>query len=495
MEASTLTDADVVNRHADGTSAATITDNAQTRAENNQGHITDNDLSKPKGRIFDYIKIGLKAYSASLVETLVVVPIVASVVTIGLYLSTPPSTTPSWYPVVFGMLYTYIAWWVIALLFSCFTTLQTSNPRSYGLLITRLHQLEARLKEIEVQSRDGKNGQMARYQLVALREAYNNFEDLERLLYKYPSGLQWMMCIGYINAWGKLHRAEEALIEVEPVEMVIRGAMHDKLAIQDSNLSSRHELLKKMRLAVKELYPAMESRFRTNRTDEESEEIHKLKKHLKQIADKLAVDLDDDISKKNIGNQAISVEAEARARLTLREIRRTLNEFRDRLWEGLVRARNNLFTTIFIAGFVTHILLIVFILSSISNQNALLAAAVFYSVGAVFGLAGRIYRESQISTAVDDYGLSLARLIATPVLSGLAGIGGVLLFSTILVDPGPTQITQIFVLNRLDFIIAAAFFGLTPNLLIRGLQQRAEKYMSALKSSKGAVEEVSDNVN
>ena len=336
---------------------------------------------------------------------------------------------------------------------------------------------------------------MAAYQLVALREAHNNFKDLDSLLYKYPSGLQWVIYMGYINAWGKLHWSEEALIEVEPVEMVIRGALHDKLAIQDSNLSSRDELLKKMRHAVKELYPAMESRFRTNRPGEDDEEIHKLKKHLKQIDEKLGIDLDDDLFDTNLDNQVISVEAEARARLTLREIRRTLNGFRDHLWEGLVRARNNLFATIFIAGLVTHILLIIFILSSVPTQSELLATVVFYMVGAVFGLAGRIYRESQISTAVDDYGLSLARLIATPILSGLAGIGGALLFSSVLVEPNLISITNIFALNRPDLIIAAAFFGLTPNLLIQGLQQRGERYISALKSSKGAVEETSDNMN
>jgi hypothetical protein len=346
--------------------------------------------------------------------------------------------------------------------------------------------VEARLKEIESQSPNGKPGQLAKYQLVALREAHNNFADLDSFLYRSPAGLQWVLGIGYINAWGKLHRAEEALIEVEPVEMVIRGALHDKLAIQDSNISSRDELLMKMRQAVKELYPAMESRFRTNRPGEDSEEIHKLKKYLKQIADKVGIDLDDDLSDKSTENQVISAEAEARARLTLREVRRTLNEFRDRLWEGLVRARNQLAGTIFVAGLVTHILLTIFILSSIATPNEFLAAAIFYMVGAVAGLLGRVHRESQISTAVDDYGLSLARLVATPLLSGLAGIGGVFLFSTILAEPNPISIPNIFALNRPDFIIAAAFFGLTPNLLIRGLQERSEKYMSALKSSKGA---------
>jgi len=91
---------------------------------------------------------------------------------------------------------------------------------------------------------------------------------------------------------------------------------------------------------------------------------------------------------------------------------------------------------------------------------------------------------------VDDYGLSLARLTATPLLSGLADVGGVLLFSTLLFEPTTGSGPKIFVLNQPDYIIAAAFFGLTPNLIIRGLQQRSEKYISALQSSNAAEETV-----
>ncbi len=59
----------------------------------------------------------------------------------------------------------------------------------------------------------------------------------------------------------------------------------------------------------------------------------------------------------------------------------------------------------------------------------------------MMGLFSRIYRESLTSTAVDDYGLTLARLIATPLLSGLAGVGGVVLFSTFVFESitFPTQ--------------------------------------------------------
>ncbi len=311
--------------------------------------------------------------------------------------------------------------------------------------------------------------------------------------------MPWVLGIGYIIAWGKLHRAEEALIEVEPVEIVIRGAMHDKLSIQDSELSNRDELLKKLRQAIKELNPAIEREFKTYRPeDDDDDEIQELRHLIKEIAAKVQIDLDSELVNKSESNQVISPDAEAMARVTLREVRRTLNGFRDRLWEGLLRARNHLRSTTFVTGFVTHLLLSVVIMSSVvtsSGRDQILAATVFYIVGATMGLFSRIYRESLTSTAVDDYGLSLARLIATPLLSGLAGVGGVLLFSTLVSESLTFPTSTIFRLDRPDYIIAAAFFGLTPNLIIRSLQQRSEKYISALKSSKGAIEATSNNAN
>ena len=53
----------------------------------------------------------------------------------------------------------------------------------------------------------------------------------------------------------------------------------------------------------------------------------------------------------------------------------------------------------------------------------------FYLVGALTGLINRLRIESGRSSAVEDYGLFLSRLIAVPVLSGLTAIGGVYLVS------------------------------------------------------------------
>src|SRR5262249_29285058 len=109
---------------------------------------------------------------------------------------------------------------------------------------------------------------------------------------------------------------------------------------------------------------------------------------------------------------------------------------------------------------------------------------VFYIVGATSGLFGRIYSESKASSGGDDFGLSFGRLISTPLISGLAGIGGAFLYSLLILQvvPGtPTSLSTIFTIKRLDFLIAAAVVGFAPNLLMKGLQ--ANKYVTALQSS------------
>jgi hypothetical protein len=91
-----------------------------------------------------------------------------------------------------------------------------------------------------------------------------------------------------------------------------------------------------------------------------------------------------------------------------------------------VHARNILLVTIFITGIFTYLLLGIAIVNK-ASVSSVVAAAAFYVVGEVAGLFSWLYRGSQIDTIIDDYGLSMARLIATPLLSGLAGVIGVLI--------------------------------------------------------------------
>jgi hypothetical protein len=116
----------------------------------------------------------------------------------------------------------------------------------------------------------------------------------------------------------------------------------------------------------------------------------------------------------------------ALARAVLRTVRQSINEFRDESWNGLIVARNRLLATMFFTGLTVFALLVIPIIRN-ASQSAIVAASTFYLVGAAVGLWGRLRGEFQTEAAVEDYGLSAARLITTPLFSGLAAIGGVML--------------------------------------------------------------------
>ena len=474
-----------------------------------------------------------RAYAASLLMTGVLVPFVASVVTILVYVAPPilifqqmfpflPLQGSDWYAPVYGVLLTGLSWLVVALCSCNIATAGGANMGSYAQMRMRWLQLKARLglqedvhgnlKDVDIeQLRKDMGLEITEpYQKIALREAYALCHGISRNLCRADTGLRWVSGSGYTSTWDLIHHAEEALIEIEPTEMVLRGAMHDMYAIKGSTMSNRDELLDKLVQAVQDLDPLASDYFNEHQPDKSRDRLlNKLiasvngeKEVLRQIADKFSIfiehsnnstDDDDEVEKVTPTDKKVR----AKARFALHEIRRTLNGFRDGIWDGLVRARNRLLGTIALTGLVTHLLLCTAILAESvdthsANKEAIIAATAFYIVGAIAGLFGRFYNELSSSKGGDDYGLSFARLIATPLLSGLAGVGGVLvsalLYSELVNGSNNVAATlgTIFALKPTIYLLAAAIFGLTPNLIIRSLQQQANKYVDDLKSSKGS---------
>src|SRR5215469_8589009 len=139
--------------------------------------------SEAKRSWLDRIVIVLRAYGAAFLAGLPIVPIIASVVTLALYFSGFTQTAPGWDAVAHGALYTYIAWLAISAPISVLMTARLMNTGSYGLLTSRLSQLEARLQEIDAPDQNGKPKQWADYQLVALREARDQIAKLNSQLH------------------------------------------------------------------------------------------------------------------------------------------------------------------------------------------------------------------------------------------------------------------------------------------------------------------------
>jgi hypothetical protein len=119
-------------------------------------------------------------------------------------------------------------------------------------------------------------------------------------------------------------------------------------------------------------------------------------------------------------------------------------------------------------GLVTYLLLCVVILWN-TTQFAIGTATAYYMIGAVTGLFVRFYNEANNQDAPsEDYGLFVSRLIATPLLSGLAAIGGVLIAATLPTLSGQKAPDFGMIFNgtvTLEYLFAAAIFDAIPNVV------------------------------
>lgn len=184
-----------------------------------------------------------KAYGGSLLLTSIGFPIFASGVTVSFYLA-PHFTLPvlylehvnsSWYAPVYGFLTSCLALLLFAAFRLHFATARGANMSVYELLKNRHSALKARLGIIDI-SDHGHTGSHScqkqhtdnmkyafdvqpddYYRMGALREAYEAYCDLTKILFHNHSGTEWAFGTGYTNAWRIVHRAQEALIGVETV--------------------------------------------------------------------------------------------------------------------------------------------------------------------------------------------------------------------------------------------------------------------------------------
>jgi hypothetical protein len=453
----------------------------------------------------DRLWIALKAYSAALVTVGVMMPVIASLVAAGLYLFytsldsviSAILKTGAYNALIFSSLFTGALWLVVAIPFSFLCTARNANPRNYSLLSSRLHQLQASLGlkgDVDVPSEEfntimkaaGFDRESDRHTWSVMQEAYVCCMDISRRLKSFPIGLAWSEGTGYNSAWTLLHHAEEAMIEVTDVDTALRGAIHDFLAIHGSQIDSKDGLLANVIRAVAELkLPPKEAEQYLK-----EHQPGKMPVTLSQLTE-LIHHSSGVVANKGIENAHPKTEAEVAARITLREVRSTLNSFRDNRWEGFVRQRGRLLRAIAVTGIVTYVS-ICFVLASGPPPDFILAATLFYIVGAIAGLFVRFYHESRGSTPVDDFGLTTIRLLAIPLLSGLAAIGGVILTVTILRDIVvplgsslgiPITLPTSFFSIDPNLLLVASFFGLTPNLLINRLQKKSSTYEANLQST------------
>jgi transcriptional regulator with XRE-family HTH domain len=257
------------------------------------------------------------------------------------------------------------------------------------------------------------------------------------------------------------HNGEEALIKAEPRAAIIQDALYDELCPMGSTIDNRAELLAELRAAVQALSPG------TAATG------------LKLPPITLS------------GEAGLS---EEQALAALRHVRGAVNDIRDSSRKGLVRVRNRLCGATFLTGLLMCAMFAIAINQPHPPGRDIISAVVaLFLVGAIVGLVNRLYVDFQADQAVEDYGLSVARLISIALLSGLVAVFGValsvLLPTAIAPTSVPTQqhispLVAAYDLNKyaMDPFIAA-IYGLTPNLLLSRLDDLVAKLKTNISST------------
>jgi hypothetical protein len=299
---------------------------------------------------------------------------------------------------------------------------------------------------------------------------------------EFTSGFRWWFAFGYINLWRDVHRAEEALLEVQAPDELYVAALQDEARLAKATIESRDVLAAELRTLIdaRREYAAQDKRTSGGQSGKGL-----ANKRLKRRR----------TSDGESGKTLPDPFAMPRARAVVRAVRYALNQRRNELWDRLVHLRMLVLFSMIATGIVTYGLLALAVIQGV-EETAVTAGIAFYLVGALVGLFGELYGTSRRRRGiVEDYGLSSARLLTVPLLAGIAAVGGVLLTrlgGTATSDELPT-LAEIFSLQKYPFgLVISAIFGLTPGLLLDRLSQQTEDYKSELAQTARAPEVPAD---
>jgi hypothetical protein len=439
----------------------------------------------------------LRKWGLATLPTSVMYPGTAATISSALYLS-KPRWAGEWnqdgpHAFITGTVLGVVVWLLGSALFRRFAMPETSNTAAYGELASEYHRLKPRLDCLPADCAGSPSHCEARAQLDQVAGELGLDERTAQPAYR------WILATGYTAAWSRIHRADECMFDLECESAVVGFALYDELRLLGARIPEKDEMLSKLRTALVALDPSAGKYLHQPPSPhpEHPRPVFRLRAvprpgaHRNEPVVHIAVR-----GRVLIGRGLSDADRQRTARVVLRQIRHSINEFRDDRREGLIRARNNLFATVLFTGLTAYLVLGLALIEGVSRP-AVLAAFGFYLVGAVVGLFRHLRNASARDTIVEeDYGLSYARMIQLPLFSGVAAVAGVVL-TALLPALVPTTsasdritapaLSTIFNLTtNPSYLVVAAIFGLTPNLLISRLQQQAESYKADLKSSEAA---------
>jgi len=408
-------------------------------------------------------------------------PFLTALITIIVYLS--PSSLPTvaffnWLGssnmvIILGLIITLVLWLLLAIPCRSFATAEGGRPSDYESLQRTVGVLKKQLEVVrsEQVTQDAAKAAMpsSQYKKAAIADIECNLMNYNEML--KCNGLPWMSYAGYVSMWDRINKVDEAMIGVLPCQTVIESANYDELSLKDSSVPGSNDLLKLLDDAIDTLNSNSKGPKQSSMQNQSGHSQQSLA--LSMLVLRKKVTNPPSLSAANNGQDSQQSEQEARA--DIRKVKSALHKFTNERWDGLVRARNQLMGTAFLTAFFTYILVIIAILANVPTMNTI-DAMVFYFLGAIVGLFGRLFDERNADKVIDDYGLSTTRIIVTPLISGLAALVGILFVTT------SSTIETIYKIS-LQNLVFAAILGFAPNILINSLQSKSEEIKGQIKGA------------
>jgi hypothetical protein len=321
--------------------------------------------------------------------------------------------------------------WLINLAVVAGASTPAAHPRQYAELRDQVLALEVQVTAAKQSHEDAARCPSCRLAATELDVARDrlglNPQSGAKTSGPAPLDLSWARGWAYSDVWNSIHRAEEALVlHMSPDEL--------RAAVTDSLLTIKGSPL-----------------------------AEPLTQELKSIACQLtdAGGADDH-----------------GAALRVMRVRRRINRFQDDRWDGIRTARDRLGTSALLTSWAFFSLVALAALWG-AELHMMAAAGAYLLVGALVGLFAQLRADAASDDAIEDFGLAQVRLIQTMLASGLAGTAGVVLAG---VGTG-AGLEEIFDLARNPMgLVVAAGFGLSPQLLIAGLQAKGEHMKADIAS-------------
>lgn len=346
---------------------------------------------------------------------------------------------------IFGTLIAFGAWILAAPFFRRFGDARTADTGTYSQLASRALALRGRLSSAGVAYDPD-----AEHPLAAAESALG--------LWGYPpsTGVPWATGAGYDAVRRLIHAAEEAQLPTEGADAIYVGLV-DRAALNDSHVPGWLDQVRWLDEAIRGLG---------------------------------GPEILEGLPGEPASPPSRPVMAAEQAAAILRWTRSSLNSFRDSRREELTTVRNQLFGTVLFTGLMAYLLLGIALFAGAKPPN-IIAGVVFYTIGALVGLFKRLHSRFATPTIAvsETIDFTTVRLIATPLFSGLAAIGGVVVTSLLLSlnttkGQAAPQLKEVFDLGlNPGGILAAAVFGLTPALLVNALERKADKWKTELASA------------